>query len=117
MAKRRQTYRRFTAEQKAQAVHDYFVSGESMYAVAKRLGINYVTLRRWVIESRLSTTPKVVPILATSEQVPQPIAVATDELETLRQANEKLAQELSLCKQAVAHFAQKCFLLASQQAA
>lgn len=124
MPKRRRPYRVYTPEQKAQIVQDYLSSGESMYAAAKRLGVCYVNLRRWVSradqwKTPIAASPSLEDPQAGIDPLPatQTVTTTSGELEDLQRTNEELTQELSLCKQALAHFAQKCFVLASKQAA
>lgn len=117
MAKRRRIRREFTSEQKAQAVQEYLASGESVYAVAKRLGTNYSTLYRWVADTRDGMTqPQPQAQLAASSpsqpQVEPSSGSLWIEVEDLRRANERLTAELENYKTATAYFAKEYFMRA-----
>lgn len=113
MIKRRRLRREFTAEQKAQAVEDYLTSGESMYAVAKRLKINYGNLYRWVALTRDSNSQSALRVTSQPQQHRQPEPATTSlciEVENLRRANERLANELEAYKITTAYLAKEYFM-------
>lgn len=129
MAKRRRQWTKFTPEQRAQAVQAYLSSGQSMYAAAKQLGIAYNNLHRWIRQYREQVQSKVTPLRAEVPQtapltssVPEATHTAitsalNEELESLRRTNQTLARELTICKNALAFYAEELFLHTTETAA
>lgn len=117
MANRRRIRREFTSEQKAQAVQEYLASGESVYAVAKRLGINDGSLSRWVSDARyrMAQPQPQAQLAASSPSQPQVEPSSGSlwiEVEDLRRSNERLTAELDNYKTALAYFAKEYFMRA-----
>ena len=95
------TRRRFTAQQKAEAVELCLQEGLSCNAVAQRLGLPSSSLARWVRQTRIDRGqpgPQAQGLL-TSEELA--------ELNRLRKENRELRMEREILKKAAAFFARE----------
>ena len=92
----RRKRRKFTAEQKAQAVRIYRESGRSMRQVAEELDISETSLSRWVQQAGIDEQQDLAGPLTTEERA---------ELARLRRENRVLQQERDFLKKAAAFFA------------
>ena len=95
------TRRRFTAQQKAEAVELCLQEGLSCNAVAQRLGLPSSSLARWVRQARLDrgqAGPRDQGLLTSEERA---------ELNRLRKENRELRREKDLFRLAAAHFAKE----------
>jgi transposase-like protein len=93
------TRRRFTAQQKAEAVERCLQEGLSCNAVAQRLGLPFSSLSRWVRQARIDrgqAVPRDQGLLTSEERA---------ELNQLRKENRELRREKDFLKLAAAHFA------------
>ncbi len=93
------TRRRFTAQQKAEAVELCLQEGLSGHAVAERLGLPPSSLARWVRQARIDRGdpgPRDQGLLTSEERA---------ELNRLRKENRELRREKDFFKLAAAHFA------------
>ena len=95
------TRRRFTAQQKAEAVELCLQEGLSCNAVAQRLGLPSSSLARWVRQARIDrgqSGPKDHGLLSSEERA---------ELNRLRKENRELRREQDFFRLAAAHFAKE----------
>ena len=95
------TRRRFTAQQKAEAVELCLHEGLSCNAVAQRLGLPSSSLARWVRQARIDrgqSGPKDQGMLTSEERA---------ELNRLRKENRELRREKDFFRLAAAHFAKE----------
>ena len=96
MAERRR--RKFTAEQKAEAVQLVRESAKSVYRVAQDLGLSESGLRRWVQQAEIDEGRGSAGALTTEER---------EELRRLRRENRQLTMERDFLKKAAAFFAKE----------
>ena len=96
MSKRKR--RRFTKEQKADAVRMVRTSGESIPAIARDLGLCENSLRRWVKQAEIDDGKGPAGALTTEER---------EELRQLRKENRTLKMERDFLKKATAFFAKE----------
>ena len=95
------TRRRFTAQQKAEAVELCLREGLSCHAVAERLGLPSSSLARWVRQARIDrgqAGPRDQGLLTSEERA---------ELNRLRKENRELRREKDFFRLAAAHFAKE----------
>jgi transposase-like protein len=95
------TRRRFTAQQKAEAVELCLQEGLSCNAVAQRLGLPSSSLARWVRQARIDrgqAAPGAHGLLTSEERA---------ELHRLRKENRELRREKDFFRLAAAHFAKE----------
>jgi transposase-like protein len=95
------TRRRFTAQQKAEAVELCLQEGLSCNAVAQRLGLPSSSLARWVRQARIDRGqpgPKDQGLLNSEERA---------ELNRLRKEIRELRREKDFSRLAAAHFAKE----------
>jgi transposase len=95
------TRRRFTAQQKTEAVELCVQEGLSCNAVAQRLGLPSSSLARWVRQSRIDrgrAGPRDQGLLTSEERA---------ELNRLRKENRELRREKDFFRLAAAHFAKE----------
>jgi len=93
--------RRFTAQQKQEAVALCLQEGLSCNVVAQRLGLPSSSLARWLRQSRIdqvSTNPRDQGLLTSEERA---------ELNRLRKENRELRREKDFFRLAAAHFAKE----------
>ncbi|MFM7551132.1 MAG: transposase [Cyanobacteriota bacterium] len=93
--------RRFTAQQKAEAVGLCVQEGLSCNAVAQRLGLPSSSLARWVRQARIDrghAAPRDQGLLTSEERA---------ELNRLRKENRELRREKDFFRLAAAHFAKE----------
>jgi len=91
----RRKRRRFTDEQKAEAVRLVQTSGKSVYRVAQELDLTETALRRWVKQAEIDAGNGPADALTTEEK---------EELRRLRRENKRLKQERDFLKEATAFF-------------
>ena len=96
MGKRKR--RRFTPEQKAQAVEIYRKSGKSVAEVARDLDLTPSALGNWVKQADIDAGNGPAGALTTAER---------DELAQLRRDKKRLEQENAFLKKASAFFAKE----------
>ena len=96
MGKRKR--RRFTAQQKAQAVEIVRSSGKSITEVARDLDLTPSALGAWVKQAEIDAGNGPAGALTTAER---------DELAKLRRDNKRLEQENAFLKKASAFFAKE----------
>ena len=89
MTRRKQ--RRFTKEQKAEAVRLVQTSGKSVYRVAQELDLTETALRRWVQQAEIDAGQGPADAMTTEE---------LSELRRLRRENRRLRMERDFLKQA-----------------
>jgi transposase len=85
----------YSAEFRSGAVEQVVVQRHSMSSVAKRLGVNYHTLREWVLAARSASPSSTVPAGLPAEQ-------------RIRELEKELARvrmERDILKKATAYFA------------
>jgi transposase len=87
----------YTEEFKQSAVEMVVVQGNSMSSVAKRLGVDYHTLRKWVLAAKSSATQSLV-----SKDLP-----AEQRIRELEKENARLRMERDILKKATAYFAKE----------
>ena len=92
----RRARRRFTDEQKAEAVRLVHSSGKSVYRIAQELDLTETALRRWVQQAEIDAGKGPAGALTSDEK---------EELRRLRRENRRLRQEREFLKQAAAFFA------------
>lgn len=95
------TRRRFTAQQKQEAIDLCLQEGISCNAVAQRLGLPSSSLARWVRQARIDrgqAGPRDQGLLSTEERA---------ELNRLRKENRELRREKDFFRLAAAHFAKE----------
>ncbi|MFM7674884.1 MAG: transposase [Synechococcus sp.] len=93
--------RRFTAQQKAEAVELCLQEGLSCNAVAQRLGLPSSSLARWVRQARIDrgqAAPADQALLTSEERA---------EINRLRKENRELRREQDFVRLAAAHFAKE----------
>ena len=93
--------RRFTAQQKQEAIDLCLQEGLSCNAVAQRLGLPTSSLARWVRQARIDlgqATPRDQGLLTSEERA---------ELNRLRKENRELRREKDFFRLAAAHFAKE----------
>ena len=93
--------RRFTAQQKQEAVEVCLSEGLSCHVAAERLGLPGRSLARWVRQARIDQAqpnPRDQDALTSEER---------QELTRLRQENRELRREKDFFKLAAAHFAKE----------
>jgi transposase len=90
--------RKFTKEQKADAVRLVRVSGESLPTVARDLGIGENSLRTWLKQADIDDGKGPLGALTTEER---------EELRRLRKENRTLKMERDFLKKAAAYFAKE----------
>jgi transposase len=89
--------KRYSEEFKAGAVNLVVEQGLTVSAAAKRLGVNYHTLRDWVQGARLAAPETLIP-----RNLPQ-----NEEVLQLRKENARLRMEREILKKATAFFAKE----------
>ena len=94
----RRKRRKFTAEQKAQAVRIVRDSGRPISQVAKELDVSESSLGRWVQQAGIDERQAPVGPLTSDERA---------ELSRLRRENRVLQQEREFLKKAAAFFAKE----------
>ena len=94
----RRKRRRFTEEQKAEAVRLVRTSGKSVYRVAQELDLTETALRRWVKQAEIDAGDGPAGALTTEE---------SEELRRLRRENKRLKMERDFLKEATAFFAKE----------
>jgi transposase len=94
MSERRR--RKFTKEQKADAVRLVRVSGESIPTIARDLDIGENSLRSWIRQAEVDEGKGPAGVLTTEERL---------ELRSLRKENKTLKMERDFLKKAAAYFA------------
>jgi transposase len=87
----------YTEEFKQSAVEMVVVQGNSMSSVAKRLGVDYHTLRKWVLAAKSSAPRSLV-----SKDLP-----AEQRIRELEKENACLRMERDILKKATAYFAKE----------
>ena len=95
------TRRRFTAQQKQEAIDLCLQEGLSCNAVAQRLGLPSSSLARWVRQARIDrgqAGPRDEGLLSSEERA---------ELNRLRKENRELRREKDFFRLAAAHFAKE----------
>ncbi len=95
------TRRRFTAQQKAEAVELCLQESLSCNVVAQRLGLPSSSLARWVRQARIDrgqAGPRDQGLLSSEERA---------ELNRLRKENRELRREKDFFRLAAAHFAKE----------
>ncbi len=95
------TRRRFTAQQKQEAIDLCLQEGLSGNAVAQRLGLPSSSLARWVRQARVDrgqAGPRDEGLLSSEERA---------ELNRLRKENRELRREKDFFRLAAAHFAKE----------
>ena len=93
--------RRFTAQQKQEAIDLCLQEGLSCNAVAQRLGLPTSSLARWVRQARIDlgqAAPRDQGLLTSEERA---------ELNRLRKENRELRREKDFFRLAAAHFAKE----------
>ena len=93
--------RRFTAQQKQEAIDLCLQEGLSCNAVAQRLGLPTSSLARWVRQARIDlgqAAPRDQGLLTSEERA---------ELNRLRNENRELRREKDFFRLAAAHFAKE----------
>ncbi len=90
----KQTY---SEEFKKGAVEQILVQRHTISSVAKRLGVNYHTLREWVQTARSAATTSLVPSDLPAEQ----------RIRELEKENARLRMERDILKKATAYFAKE----------
>ena len=87
----------YTDEFKQSAVEMVVVRRHTMSSVAKRLGVNYHTLRKWVLAAKSSAPQSLV-----SKDLP-----AEQRIRELEKENARLRMERDILKKAMAFFAKE----------
>lgn len=87
----------YSDEFKRSAVEQVVVHRHRMKSVAGRLGVNYHTLRQWVVEARIASSVSTVPTDLPPEQ----------QLRELQKENARLRMERDILKKATAYFAKE----------
>ena len=90
--------RRFTAEQKAEAVRIVKASGKSVGQVAKEMGLTETSLRNWVRQAEIDAARSPNGPLTSDERA---------ELARLRKELKRVEMERDFLKKAVAFFARE----------
>ena len=96
MSKRKR--RKFTKEQKAEAVRLVRTSGESLAQVARNLGIGDNSLRHWVKQADIDEGKGPEGALTTAER---------EEMRVLRRQLKRVTMERDFLKKAAAYFAKE----------
>lgn len=94
----RRKRRRFTPEQKAQAVEVYRESGKTIKDVAEELDIAPTSLKRWIAQAEVDRAGDPDGPLTTSERA---------ELAQLKRDLKRVTQERDFLKKAAAFFAKE----------
>lgn len=87
----------YSEEFKKGAVEQVLVQRHTISSVAKRLGVNYHTLREWVQTARSAATVSLVPSDLPAEQ----------RIRELEKENARLRMERDILKKATAYFAKE----------
>jgi len=87
----------YSDEFKQGAIEQVVVQRHTMSSVAKRLGVNYHTLREWVTEARAASATSTVPADLPVQQ----------RLRELEKENARLRMERDILKKAAAYFAKE----------
>ena len=87
----------YSDEFKRGAVEQVVVQRHTMSSVATRLGVNYHTLREWVVEARSASAVSTVPTHLPAEQ----------RIRELEKENARLRMERDILKKATAYFARQ----------
>ena len=87
----------YSEEFKKGAVEQVLVQRHTISSVAKRLGVNYHTLREWVQTARSTATTSLVPSDLPAEQ----------RIRDLEKENARLRMERDILKKATAYFAKE----------
>lgn len=87
----------YSDEFKRGAIEQVVVQRHTMSSVAKRLGVNYHTLREWVVEARSASATSTVPADLPLEQ----------RVRELEKENARLRMERDILKKAAAYFAKE----------
>lgn len=87
----------YSDEFKRAAVEQVIVQRHTMKSVARRLGVNYHTLRQWVLEARSAAAVSTVSADLPPEQ----------RLRELEKENTRLRMERDILKKATAYFAKE----------
>jgi transposase len=90
--------RKFTDEQKADAVHIVIQSGKTVHQVAKEMGLTESALRRWVKQAQVDQHPDPQGRLTSSER---------KELNELRRELKRVQMERDFLKKAATFFAKE----------
>ena len=89
--------KRYSEEFKAGAVNLIVAQGLTVSAAAKRLGVNYHTVRDWVSAAKLAAPETLIP-----KNLPK-----DEEILQLRKENSRLRMEREILKKATAFFAKE----------
>jgi transposase len=87
----------YSEEFKKGAVEQVIVQRHTVSSVAKRLGVNYHTLREWVMAARSASPTSTVPADLPAEQ----------RVRELEKENARLRMERDILKKATAYFAKE----------
>lgn len=87
----------YSPEFKKGAVEQVIVQRHTINSVAKRLGVNYHTLREWVTDARSASPTSTVPGDLPAEQ----------RIRALEKENTRLRMERDILKKATAYFAKE----------
>lgn len=87
----------YSEEFKKGAVEQVIVQRHTVSSVSKRLGVNYHTLREWVMEARSASPTSTVPADLPAEQ----------RIRELEKENTRLRMERDILKKATACFAKE----------
>ena len=87
----------YSQEFKRDAVEQVIVQRHTVSSVAKRLGINYHTLREWVMDAKAAAPASTVPADLPAEQ----------RIRELEKENARLRMERDILKKAAAYFAKE----------
>jgi len=90
--------RKFTVEQKAEAVRIVHQSGKSVNQVAKEMGLTESALRKWVKQAQIDTSGDAQGSLTSAER---------QELNALRRDLKRLQMERDFLKKAATFFARE----------
>ena len=87
----------YTVEFKKAAVDQVIVQRHTMSSVAKRLGVNYHTLREWVQAAKAAAGGSLIPADLPTDQL----------VRELQKENARLRMERDILKKATAYFAKE----------
>ena len=87
----------YSEEFKRGAVDQVLVQRHTMSSVAKRLGVNYHTLREWVLNAKSTSATSLIPANLPLDQ----------QLRELQKENARLRMERDILKKATAYFAKE----------
>jgi transposase len=87
----------YSDEFKRSAVEQVVVHRHRMKSVAQRLGVNYHTLRQWVVDAKSAAAVSTIPADLPPEQM----------LRELQKENARLRMERDILKKATAYFAKE----------